>query len=67
MSASGLQTEETYNRSLSAKIEGIEVHIPSVDDLIRNKSASGRTKDLADAAALEYLQSSEQIGPPDAG
>ena len=47
--ASGLQFEETYGRSLSVNIEGIEVHIPSIDDLIRNKKALGRTKDLADA------------------
>jgi len=41
--ASGLQFEETYRRSLSVNIEGIEVHIPSIDDLICNKRASGRT------------------------
>ena len=61
-SASGLQFEETYGRSLSVNIEGIEVHIPSIDDLIRNKRALGRTKDLADAEALEYLKTSEQTG-----
>jgi len=37
--ASGLQFEETYARSLSVNIEGIEVHIPSIEDLIRNKRA----------------------------
>jgi hypothetical protein len=58
--ASGLQFEEVYRRSLSVNIEGIEVHIPSIDDLILNKRASGRTKDLADAEALEYLKNSEQ-------
>jgi predicted nucleotidyltransferase len=63
--ASGLQFEEAYERSLSVNIEGIEVHIPSIDDLIRNKRASGRTKDLADAEALEFLKTSEQGGPPD--
>jgi hypothetical protein len=58
--ASGLQFEETYRSSLTVTIEGIEVHIPSVEDLIRNKRASGRTKDLADAEALESLKDSEQ-------
>ncbi len=58
--ASGLQFEEVYGRSLSVNIEGIEVHIPLIDDLIRNKRASGRTKDLADAEALESLKNSEQ-------
>ena len=64
-SASGLQFEETYGRSLSVNIEGIKVHIPSIDDLICNKRASGRTKDLADAEALESLKNSEYITPPD--
>jgi hypothetical protein len=41
-------------------IEGIQVHIPSIEDLMRNKKASGRTKDLADAEALESLKNSEQ-------
>ena len=58
-SASGLVFEEAYRRSLSVNIEGIEVHIPSIPDLIRNKRASGRTKDLADAEALESLRNSE--------
>lgn len=63
--ASGLEFEETYGRSLSVNLEGIEVHIPSLDDLIRNKRASGRTRDLADAEALESLKNSEQIASPD--
>lgn len=57
--ASGLQFDQTFTRSLTVEIEGIEVHIPSVADLIRNKRASGRTKDLADAEALEGLDGSE--------
>jgi hypothetical protein len=57
--ASGLQFEETYRRSLSMNIEGIEVNVPSIDDLICNKRASGRTKDLADAEALEFLKTFE--------
>jgi len=58
--ASGLQFEQTYQRAISVNIEGIEVHIPSIKDLIRNKRASGRTKDLADAEALESLGNREQ-------
>jgi len=57
--ASGLQFDEAFSHSISVDIEGIEVHIPSVADLILNKRASGRTKDLADAEALEDLESSE--------
>ena len=57
--ASGLKFEEAFRRSMSVDIEGIEVHIPSIEDLIRNKRASGRTKDLADAEVLESLKNSE--------
>ncbi len=57
--ASGLEFEKTYARSLSVNIEGIEVNVPSIDDLIRNKRATGRTRDLADAEALESLKNSE--------
>lgn len=59
-SASGLRFDEAFVNSLAVDIEGIEVHIPSVADLIRNKRASGRTKDLADAEALEQLDGPEQ-------
>lgn len=58
--ASGLQFEDAFTRSAEINIEGIQVRIPFIDDLIRNKRASGRTKDLADAEALESLKSSEQ-------
>jgi len=64
--ASGLQFDEAFSRSTAVNIEGIEVHIPSVPDLIVNKRASGRIKDLADAEALENLDSSEPSVPGDA-
>ena len=54
--ASGLQFDETFQNSVSTEIEGMTIHIPSIDDLIRNKRAAGRTKDLADAEALERLK-----------
>jgi hypothetical protein len=54
--ASGLVFEETFANSIPIDIDGLSVHIPSVADLIRNKRASGRTKDLADAEALEDLE-----------
>jgi hypothetical protein len=57
--ASGLRFQEAFARSLSVQIEGLEVHIPSIEDLIRNKRAAGRTKDLADAEALELLRNSD--------
>ena len=54
--ASGLQFDEAFEHSLLVDIEGIAVHIPSLDDLIRNKRTCGRTRDLADAEALEELR-----------
>jgi predicted nucleotidyltransferase len=54
--ASGLQFEHTYQNSILVNIDGIDVRIPSIDDLIINKKATGRTKDLADAEALESLK-----------
>ena len=54
--ASGLDFEETFKRSIAIDIDGIDVHTPSLADLIRNKRAAGRTKDLADAEALEEIR-----------
>ena len=58
-SASGLQFDDAFRNSISLDIEGIQVHVLSMDDLIRNKRATGRTKDLADAEALEALKAAE--------
>ncbi|HRT05367.1 MAG TPA: hypothetical protein P5204_06675 [Kiritimatiellia bacterium] len=54
--ASGLRFDEAFRHSSPIEIEGLQIRIPSVADLIRNKRASGRTKDLADAEALEALR-----------
>jgi hypothetical protein len=54
--ATGLTFEHTYQNSVLVNIDGIDVHIPSIEDLIINKKATGRTKDLADAEALELLK-----------
>jgi hypothetical protein len=57
--ATGLDFERTFERSASVDLDGIEVHVPSRADLIRNKRASGRTQDLADAEALESMGDSD--------
>jgi len=49
----GLTFDDAFAHSTVVEIEGLEIHIPSVTDLIINKRASGRTKDLADAEMLE--------------
>jgi hypothetical protein len=60
--ASGLKFDEAFAHAIPIMIEGLEVFVLSVADLIRNKRASGRTKDLADAEALENLGDSELGG-----
>jgi predicted nucleotidyltransferase len=57
---SGLEFEETYQNTIVVAIEGIDVHIPAIDDLIRNKKATGRIKDLADVEALEALKNRQK-------
>jgi len=52
---SGLRFDEAFVRAVPVDIEGITVRIPAIEDMIRNKRATGRTKDLADAEALEEL------------
>lgn len=63
--ASGLRFQAAFSRSLEIDIEGIKVRVLSLDDLIINKKASGRTKDLADAETLESLKKSTSRHPFD--
>ncbi len=58
--ASGLRFEEAFAHSIEIEIEGLKIHVPSVADIICNKKASGRTKDLADVEVLESLKHTRQ-------
>ena len=49
----GLTFSDASSRAVTTVIDGVPVRILSLDDLIVNKRASGRTKDLADAEMLE--------------
>lgn len=51
--ASGINFEECYARRELITTEEIEIQIISKTDLIRNKKASGRHRDLADVEFLE--------------
>jgi hypothetical protein len=55
-SVDGLNFGAAFTNSQIIDIEGIPVHVLSMTDLIKNKRSIGRTKDLADAEALEELQ-----------
>lgn len=48
----GVELESCYQRPLLAEIDGLALPLIALDDLRRNKRASGRYKDLAD---LEHL------------
>jgi predicted nucleotidyltransferase len=52
-SLDGLNFNEAFDHAKTVKIEDITVHVLSIEDMIINKRATGRTKDLADAEMLE--------------
>ncbi len=45
---SGVEFEEAWSGRIEAKIGGVSASIIGIEDLLRNKRASGRPKDLAD-------------------
>ncbi|MBI2469598.1 MAG: hypothetical protein HYV62_17520 [Candidatus Rokubacteria bacterium] len=49
---SGLTFDEAWPSRLSVTLEGLPVPVIGFDELVRNKEASGRPQDLADAAWL---------------
>ena len=51
----GVSFADAYPRALVTEWEGVMVHVLSLQDLLANKRASGRTKDLADIELLERL------------
>jgi len=54
--ADGLVYEEAAKHAVVMNVDGFDIKVISLDDLIANKRASGRLKDLADAVALEALK-----------
>ena len=62
---SGVDFEECYGRRESAEIEGILVPVIRLEDLKRNKRASGRLKDLADLeASINHARPFRKIPHP---
>ena len=51
----GLNFEEAINNVKIMEIDGLQVPVISIEDLIKNKKASGRFQDLADARVLEKI------------
>ena len=52
-SISGVAYEAAAQHVVEREIDGIRVRILSAADLLRNKLAAGRPKDLADAVLLQ--------------
>jgi predicted nucleotidyltransferase len=53
--ASGIDIEACYSRRNIVHIDGIDISLISREDLLINKKASGRAKDIADIENLEDL------------
>ena len=58
-SVTGLEFAEVYARSILVNVDGIDVHVPTLDAMIANKTSTGRTRDLADVEALEAIRESQ--------
>ncbi len=52
-SLTGLEFKKAYKNALSIELEGIPIQVISRSDLLINKRSTGRTRDIADAEALE--------------
>ncbi|MFZ2654056.1 MAG: hypothetical protein WAX69_04015 [Victivallales bacterium] len=55
--ASGLLFEKAKENAVKVKIDGLEIMVLSLKDLIKNKITSGRPKDLLDAEMLKSTAS----------
>jgi len=51
--ADGIDIHDCFPRKEIVNVEGIDIFLISKDDLVRNKLASGRSMDLADAERLK--------------
>ena len=54
--ATGLRYDTASEKATYKQIDGIEIKVLSISDLIINKEATGRLKDKADAEELKRLQ-----------
>lgn len=59
--AAGIDIKSCYSRRQIIKTEGLEISVISKDDLIKNKKAAGRHRDLDDAEILEKGQAEEIV------
>jgi predicted nucleotidyltransferase len=57
---SGVDFQQAYERRKIVSLEGINVPVISLQDLITNKRATGRMQDLADIERLESLRNPQK-------
>ena len=53
---SGVDYADAVKRAVTMQADGLEFKVISIDDLIANKEASGRPKDVADALTLKQIR-----------
>ena len=53
--ASGIDFQSCYKNRKVISVDGVDISIISVKDLVTNKAASGREKDVADLRNLEGI------------
>jgi hypothetical protein len=54
-SIDGVSFDDAWRDRTSVRVEGQEIPLISREDFLRNKRATGRLRDLADAEELEKL------------
>jgi predicted nucleotidyltransferase len=59
--ASGINFQPCYQRRKIINVDGIDISIISEVDLLKNKAASGREKDIADLRNLEGILKQQSI------
>lgn len=52
----GVDFKQAYANKLMIDVDGLLINYISLDDLIKNKQASGRKRDVADVSALNKLK-----------
>ena len=53
---SGVDYENAVSRAVRMEVDGLSLKVIALDDLIANKRASGRPKDIVDAMTLEKMK-----------
>jgi len=52
---SGVNFADAYKRSVEGNINGVPVRVISLGDLLVNKKAAGRPKDIVDVETIEHM------------